>query len=127
MDNFSRWGYEAATGEVTIHGAKEFHDYTVSFLAIARFLFKLLQDIRAYRRGIPIPVYILFPCQFIKNQGELMEPFLDEFRSIGLDAVVGSVGNGSTLRLISDIEGVTYTDTRTSLHTFPLPVHQKST
>ena len=29
----SRWGYEAATGEVTIHGAKEFHDYTVSFLA----------------------------------------------------------------------------------------------
>ena len=40
---------------------------------IARFLFKLLQDIRAYRRGIPIPVYILFPCQFIKNQGELME------------------------------------------------------
>lgn len=31
------------------------------------------------------------------------EPFLDEFKSIGLDAVVGSVGNGATLRLISDI------------------------
>ena len=25
------------------------------------------------------------------------EPYLDEFKSIGLDAVVGSVGNGSTL------------------------------
>ena len=34
------------------------------------------------------------------------EPFMDEFKSIGLDAVVGSVGNGATLRLISDIEGV---------------------
>ena len=32
-----------------------------------------------------------------------MEPFMDEFKSVGLDAVVGSVGNGSTLRLISDI------------------------
>ena len=34
------------------------------------------------------------------------EPFMPEFKTIGLDAVVGSVGNGSTLRLISDIEGV---------------------
>ncbi len=34
------------------------------------------------------------------------EPFMEEFATIGLDAVVGSVGNGSTLRLISDIEGV---------------------
>ncbi len=33
-----------------------------------------------------------------------MEPFMDEFASIGLDAVVGSVGNGATLRLFSDIE-----------------------
>ena len=33
------------------------------------------------------------------------ERFLDEFKSIGLDAVVGSVGNGATLRLISDIPG----------------------
>ena len=38
------------------------------------------------------------------------EPFMKEFATIGLDAVVGSVGNGSTLRLISDIEGVKYTE-----------------
>ena len=38
------------------------------------------------------------------------EPFMDEFASIGIDAVVGSVGNGSTLRLISDIPGVRYTE-----------------
>ena len=35
---------------------------------------------------------------------------MEEFSTIGLDAVVGSVGNGSTLRLISDIEGVRYTE-----------------
>ncbi len=40
------------------------------------------------------------------------EPYLDEFQSIGLDAVVGSVGNGSTLRLISDISGIKYTEGR---------------
>ena len=39
-----------------------------------------------------------------------MEPFMDEFASIGLDAVVGSVGNGATLRLFSDIKNVKYTE-----------------
>ena len=33
-----------------------------------------------------------------------MEPYMDEFASIGIDAVVGSVGNGATLRLFSDIK-----------------------
>ena len=40
------------------------------------------------------------------------EPFMDEFKTIGLDSVVGSVGNGMTLRLISDIQGVRYTEGR---------------
>lgn len=48
-----------------------------------------------------------------------MEPFMDEFQQIGLDAVVGSVGNGSTLRLISDIEGVNYTEGRFLPYFFP--------
>lgn len=47
------------------------------------------------------------------------EPFLDEFASIGVDAVVGSVGNGSTLRLISDIKGVKYTEGRLLPYFFP--------
>ena len=47
------------------------------------------------------------------------EPFMDEFASIGLDAVVGSVGNGSTLRLISDIKGVRYTEGRLLPYFFP--------
>ena len=47
------------------------------------------------------------------------EPFLDEFKSIGLDAIVGSVGNGCTLRLISDIPGVKYTEGRFLPYFFP--------
>ena len=48
-----------------------------------------------------------------------MEPYMEEFKSIGLDAVVGSVGNGQTLRLISDIEGVKYTEGRLLPYFFP--------
>ena len=47
------------------------------------------------------------------------EPYMPEFASIGLDAVVGSVGNGSTLRLISDIPGVKYTEGRFLPYFFP--------
>ncbi|RHR29604.1 1,3-beta-galactosyl-N-acetylhexosamine phosphorylase [Clostridium sp. AF19-22AC] len=53
-----------------------------------------------------------------------MEPFMDEFRTIGLDAVVGSVGNGSTLRLISDIKGVDYTEGRFLPYFFPDVFHE---
>lgn len=47
------------------------------------------------------------------------EPYMEEFASIGLDAVVGSVGNGATLRLISDIPGVRYTEGRFLPYFFP--------
>ncbi|WP_418463017.1 1,3-beta-galactosyl-N-acetylhexosamine phosphorylase [Frisingicoccus sp.] len=51
------------------------------------------------------------------------EPFMPEFESIGLDAVVGSVGNGSTLRLISDISGAKYTEGRFLPYFFPDTFH----
>ena len=47
------------------------------------------------------------------------EPFMEEFQTLGLDAVVGSVGNGSTLRLISNIPGVKYTEGRLLPYFFP--------
>ena len=52
------------------------------------------------------------------------EPFMPEFKTIGLDAVVGSVGNGSTLRLLSDIEGVKYTEGRFLPYFFPDTFHE---
>ncbi len=48
-----------------------------------------------------------------------MEPFMEEFASIGLDAIVGSVGNGATLRLFSDIKNVKYTEGRFLPYFFP--------
>lgn len=52
------------------------------------------------------------------------EPFMEEFKTIGLDAVVGSVGNGSTLRLISEIPGVKYTEGRFLPYFFPDTFHE---
>ena len=52
------------------------------------------------------------------------EPFMEEWKDIGVDAVVGSVGNGSTLRLISDIPGVKYTEGRFLPYFFPDTFHE---
>ncbi len=239
----SEWSYDEETGNVTIHGAKRFHDYTVSFLAyimwdpvhmynavtngwtnfekqitfdvrqpkthkysmerLRKFIkdnphinviryttffhqFTLIFDELArekyvdwYGYSASVSPYILdqfekevgykFRPEFIIDQGYMnnpyripskeftdfqtfqrrevaklakemvditheggkeammflgdhwigMEPFMDEFKTIGLDAVVGSVGNGSTLRLISDIEGVNYREGRLLPYFFP--------
>lgn len=47
------------------------------------------------------------------------EPYGKYFGEIGLDAVVGSVGGGATLRLISDIPHVKYTEGRFLPYFFP--------
>lgn len=47
------------------------------------------------------------------------EPYGPYFEDIELDAVVGSVGGGATLRLISDIPGVKYTEGRFLPYFFP--------
>ena len=52
------------------------------------------------------------------------EPFMEEFALTNLDSVVGSVGNGSTLRLISDIPGVKYTEGRFLPYFFPDTFHE---
>lgn len=47
------------------------------------------------------------------------EPYSEPFKEIGMDAVVGSVGSGATLRLISDIPNVKYTEGRFLPYFFP--------
>ncbi|MHC5216443.1 1,3-beta-galactosyl-N-acetylhexosamine phosphorylase [Enterococcus sp. LJL128] len=47
------------------------------------------------------------------------EPYGKYFKDIGIDAVVGSVGNGTTLRLISEIPHVKYTEGRFLPYFFP--------
>ncbi len=61
-----------------------------------------------------------------------VEPFMEEFKNTGIDSIVGSVGNGSTLRLISDIKsdiksdsnGVKYTEGRFLPYFFPDTFHE---
>ena len=52
------------------------------------------------------------------------EPYGKYFENIGLDAVVGSVGGGATLRMISDIPGVKYTEGRFLPYFFPDTFHE---
>ncbi len=47
------------------------------------------------------------------------EPYGEYFKDINLDAVVGSVGNGVTLRMISDIKDVRYREGRFLPYFFP--------
>ncbi|MDR1799023.1 MAG: 1,3-beta-galactosyl-N-acetylhexosamine phosphorylase [Bifidobacteriaceae bacterium] len=49
---------------------------------------------------------------FLGDQWIGTEPYGPDFAQIGLDAVVGSVGNGATMRMIADIPGVKYTEGR---------------
>lgn len=56
---------------------------------------------------------------FLGDQWIGTEPYLDGFEDLGLDAVVGSIGDGTTTRMISDIKGVKYTEGRFLPYFFP--------
>lgn len=56
---------------------------------------------------------------FLGDQWIGVEPYGPYFETTGLDAVVGSVGDGTTLRMISDIPHVQYTEGRFLPYFFP--------
>lgn len=90
---------------------KEYKDFTAFQTREVRALIKTLTDI-THENGKEA-------MMFLGDHWIGTEPFLDGFEKVGLDAVVGSVGNGSTLRLISDIKGVKYTEGRLLPYFFP--------
>lgn len=61
---------------------------------------------------------------FLGDQWIGTEPYGPYFGSIGFDAVVGSVGDGTTLRMISDIPHVKYTEGRFLPYFFPDVFHE---
>lgn len=95
--------------------SKEFRDFMAFQVREVRALAKEFTDI-AHECGCEA-------MMFLGDHWIGTEPFVDGFESIGLDAVVGSVGNGSTLRLISDIPGVKYTEGRFLPYFFPDTFH----
>ncbi len=56
---------------------------------------------------------------FLGDQWIGTEPYKDGFDALGLDAVVGSIGDGTTTRMIADIPGVKYTEGRFLPYFFP--------
>ena len=64
---------------------------------------------------------------FLGDQWIGTEPYKDGFDQLGLDAVVGSIGDGTTTRMIADIPGVKYTEGRFLPYFFPDTFHEATT
>lgn len=90
---------------------KQFRDY-MDF--IQRFVAKKAQELVAIVHDAGREAMMFLGDNWIGT-----EPYGKYFKEIGIDAVVGSVGGGATLRLISDIPHVKYTEGRFLPYFFP--------
>lgn len=106
-------GYHNNTNRVP---SKEFKDFQKFQQCEVAKLMKVLVDI-CHENGREA-------MMFLGDHWIGTEPFGEYFKEVGLDAVVGSVGNGTTLRLISDIPGVKYTEGRFLPYFFPDVFHE---
>lgn len=106
-------GYHNNTNRVP---SKEFKDFQKFQQREVAKLMKVLVDI-CHENGREA-------MMFLGDHWIGTELFGEYFKEVGLDAVVGSVGNGTTLRLISDIPGVKYTEGRFLPYFFPDVFHE---
>lgn len=101
-------GYHNSTFRVP---SKEFRDF-VEFqqIEVSRLAKELVDIVHSYGKEA---------MMFLGDHWIGTEPFGKYFAGIGLDAVVGSVGDGVTMRMISDIKGARYTEGRLLPYFFP--------
>lgn len=101
-------GYHNSTFRVP---SKEFRDF-VEFqqIEVCKLARELVDIVHGYGKEA---------MMFLGDHWIGTEPYGKYFDSIGLDAVVGSVGDGVTMRMISDIKGVKYTEGRLLPYFFP--------
>lgn len=101
-------GYHNSTFRVP---SKEFKDF-IEFqqIEVSKLAKELVDIVHSYGKEA---------MMFLGDHWIGTEPFGKYFSNIGLDAVVGSVGDGVTLRMISDIKGVRYTEGRLLPYFFP--------
>ncbi|MDE7321328.1 MAG: 1,3-beta-galactosyl-N-acetylhexosamine phosphorylase [Lachnospiraceae bacterium] len=101
-------GYHNSTFRVP---SKEFRDFMeFQQIEVSKLAKELVDIVHSYGKEA---------MMFLGDHWIGTEPFGKYFQHIGLDAVVGSVGDGVTLRMISDIEGVKYTEGRLLPYFFP--------
>lgn len=101
-------GYHNSTFRVP---SKEFRDFIeFQHIEVSKLAKELVDIVHSYGKEA---------MMFLGDHWIGTEPFGKYFESIGLDAVVGSVGDGVTMRMISDIKGVNYTEGRLLPYFFP--------
>lgn len=101
-------GYHNSTFRVP---SKEFQDF-IEFqqIEVSKLAKEMVDIVHSYGKEA---------MMFLGDHWIGTEPFGKYFENIGLDAVVGSVGDGVTMRMISDIKGVKYTEGRLLPYFFP--------
>ncbi len=107
-EDFVDEGFYNSTFRVPSENYKKFIDYQQRF--VAEFAKQLVDLVHASGKEA---------MMFLGDNWIGTEPYGDYFENIGLDAVVGSVGGGATLRLISEIPHVKYTEGRYLPYFFP--------
>ncbi len=91
--------------------SKEYLDYIDFITKFVSEQVKVLVDI--------VHEYDKEAIMFLGDNWMGTEPYGDYFESIGMDGVVGSVGDGATLRMISEIPHLKYTEGRFLPYFFP--------
>lgn len=121
LEQFEKWaGYKFRPEFIVDEGyhnsmfrvpSKEFRDY-IEFqqIEVSKLAKEMVDIVHEYGKEA---------MMFLGDHWIGTEPFGKYFANIGLDAVVGSVGDGVTLRMISDIKGVKYTEGRLLPYFFP--------
>ena len=121
LEQFEHWaGYRFRPEYIVDQGyfnstfrvpSREFRDF-IEFqqIEVSRLAKDLVDIVHAYGKET---------MMFLGDHWIGTEPFGKYFDNIGLDAVVGSVGDGVTMRMISDIKGVNYTEGRLLPYFFP--------
>ena len=121
LEQFEEWaGYKFRPEFIVDEGyhnsifrvpSKEFRDY-VEFqqIEVSKLAKEIVDIVHSYGKEA---------MMFVGDHWIGTEPFGKYFANIGLDAVVGSVGDGVTMRMVSDIKGVDYTEGRLLPYFFP--------
>lgn len=121
LEQFEKWaGYKFRPEFIVDEGyhnsifrvpSKEFRDY-IEFqqIEVSKLAKEIVDIVHSYGKEA---------MMFVGDHWIGTEPFGKYFANIGLDAVVGSVGDGVTMRMVSDIKGVKYTEGRLLPYFFP--------
>ena len=121
LEQFEKWaGYKFRPEYIVDQGyhnscfrvpSKEFRDF-IEFqqIEVSRLAKEMVDIVHSYGKEA---------MMFLGDHWIGTEPFGKYFAGIGLDSVVGSVGDGVTMRMISDIKGVEYTEGRLLPYFFP--------